>query len=182
MLRISAIILVLVTLLTSGSASERAVTYTVQALAGLAGDTPRFDKVYCHDKYAFSGEPTYFSFITLPYFPPTYDKGGRFDHNLLSASKIEIQGALAESGKVVTIDATKIEIPKELFEGSKFDLISFSLECVRMTAELHGCKDYSVVLIAPDDLKAVSEELRLKYLKHDKSKPFVSHPAEEPSM
>ena len=47
----------------TAAASEDAVTYTVQALTGLAGDSPRFEKVYCHDKYAFSGEPTSMAFI-----------------------------------------------------------------------------------------------------------------------
>jgi len=87
-------LIVCFSLLGNSFASEASVTYTIQALTGLASDTPRFVKVYCHDKYAFSGEPTAFSFITQPYIPPHYNEGGKFDHNLLSSSKIKISSTL----------------------------------------------------------------------------------------
>ena len=163
-------------------ASEHAVTYTVQALTGLAGDTPRFEKVYCHDRYAMSGEPTSMAFICAPHFPPTNSKEKMEDHNLLSAAGIKIGGTLADDGVVITLDLSNLTIPKSLYDGPKESLIMFALECIRMTAKLNRIEDYSLQVIAPDDLKESAVQLKKKFLAHDKTKRFTSHPAEEPNQ
>lgn len=70
----------------SVTAGERSVTHTAQALSVLAGDTPRFERVYCHDEFEFPGEPKAFSLICTPNRPPTNIKDKLEDHNLLSAA------------------------------------------------------------------------------------------------
>ena len=157
--------------------SEESVTYTYQALTGLAGDTPRFDLIYCHDKYGTSGEPTYFSFITIPYMPPTYDEGGHFDHNLLSASGINVSGMLTDDGVVVNLDTRKLEVAERLFSGKPSDLIRFAFECVRLTANHHRLKEFKLTITASEDFSDKAEELRQEFMSHDRSKPFVPHPA-----
>lgn len=164
------------------SAGEDAVTYTVQALTGLVGDTPRFERVYCHDIYAFSGEPTAMAFICFPHFPPTNSKQEMEDHNLLSAAKIKIDGKLTNDGVAITLDATNLSIPKTLYDGPKESLIVFALECIRMTANLNRIKDYSLKVIAPAEMNESAQRLSSKFLAHDKSKRFTSHPADEPNQ
>lgn len=170
--------------LTSGTvaASEDAVTYTVQALTGLAGDTPRFEKVYCHDIYAFSGEPTAMAFICSPHFPPTNSTQKMEDHNLLSAAGVKIGGKLTKDGVAITLDASNLSIPKSLYDGPEESLIVFALECIRMTANLNRIKNYSLEVIAPASLSESAQQLKAKFLAHDKSKRFTSHPADEPNQ
>lgn len=160
-------------------ASERAVTYTVQALAGLAGDTPRFEKVYCHDVNAFSGEPTSMTFICSPHFPPTNSKETMEDHNLLSVAGVKIHGHLNKDGVMITLDVSNLSVPGRLYAGSKESLIGFALECIRMTANLNRIENYSLNVIAPAELNESAQMLKLKFLAHDRTKPFTSHPAEE---
>jgi hypothetical protein len=162
-------------------ASEDAVTYTVQALTGLAGDTPRFERVYCHDIYAFSGEPTAMAFICSPHFPPTNAKRQMEDHNLLSAASIKIHGKLTNEGVAITLDASNLSIPKSLYDGPEESLIVFALECIRMTANLNRIKDYSLQVIAPENLDESAQQLTKKFLTHDKSQRFTNHPADEPN-
>ena len=133
----------------AASGSEDAVTYAVQALTGLAGDTPRFERVYCHDIYAFSGEPTAMAFICSPHLPPTNAKRQMEDHNLVSAAGIKIHGKLTNNGVAITLDASNLSIPKSLYDGPEESLIVFALECIRMTANLNRIKDYSLQVIAP---------------------------------
>ena len=178
---LSAVALVLL-ICSTARASEDAITYTVQALTGLAGDTPRFEKVYCHDRYAMSGEPTSIAFICSPHFPPTNSKEKMEDHNLLSAAGIKIGGELTKDGVVITLDVTNLAIPKSLYDGPKDSLIMFALECIRMTAKLNRIEDYSLKVIAPDELKEPAEQLKKKFLAHNKSKRFTSHPADEPNQ
>jgi hypothetical protein len=164
------------------TASEDAVTYSVQALTGLAGDTPRFEKVYCHDKYAFSGEPTSMSFICSPYLPPTNAKEKMEDHNLLSVAGVKIGGELTKNGVTITLDVSNLSIPKSLYDGSDESLIIFALECIRMTANLNKIENYSLNVIAPAELNESAQMLKKKFLAHDKSKRFTSHPADEPNQ
>lgn len=165
----------------SSSASDRSVTYTVQALSGLVGDTPRFDRVYCHDVFGFSGEPTAFSLICAPNIPPTNSKDKLEDHNLLSAAGIKIAATRANAGISVTLDLSSIKIPRSMYDGSEDELIAISLECIRMTAALCKIDEYSLTIKSTDKLQEVANEYRTKFLKHDRTKPFVIHPAEEPS-
>ena len=134
----------------TATAGEDAVTYTVQALSGLAGDTPRSEKLYCHDKFAFSGEPT--SVICFPHFPPTNSKDKLEDHNLLSAAGVKIGGALTKDGVTITLDASNLTTPKGLYDGPEESLIVFALECIRMTANLNRIENYSLQVIAPAGL------------------------------
>lgn len=163
-------------------AGENAVTYTVQALTGLAGDTPRFEKVYCHDIYAFSGEPTAMGFICAPHFPPTNSKQKMEDHNLLSAAGVKIGGKLTKGGVAITLDVSNLDIPKGLYDGSEGSLIAFALECIRMTANLNRIENYSLEVIAPASISETAQQLKAKFLAHDKSKRFTSHPADEPNQ
>ena len=165
----------------TAAASEDAVTYSVQALTGLAGDTPRFEKVYCHDKYAFSGEPTSMAFICSPHLPPTNSKEKMEDHNLLSLAGIKILGKLTKDGVSITLDASNLSIPKSLYGGTKESLIEFALECIRMTANLNRIENYSLEVVASAELNEEAQALRKKFLAHDKSKRFTSHPADGPS-
>lgn len=166
----------------TATGSEDAVTYTVQALTGLSGDTPRFEKVYCHDTYAFGGEPTSMSFICSPHFPPTNSQKKMEDHNLLSASGIKIGGELTNDGVIITLNASNLKIPKSLYDGSQESLIVFALECIRMTATMNRIENYSLKVIAPAELNESAQLLRKKFLAHDKSKRFTSHPADEPNQ
>ena len=166
----------------TATAGEDAVTYTVQALTGLVGDTPRFEKVYCHDIYAFSGEPTSMAFICFPYFPPTNSRKKMEDHNLLSAAGIKISGKLTNEGVVITLDASKLTIPKSLYDGTKESLIVFALECIRMTANLNRIENYSLEVVAAAGLDDAAQQLKEKFVAHDKSKRFTSHPADEPNQ
>ncbi|MBK1884801.1 hypothetical protein JIN85_20495 [Luteolibacter pohnpeiensis] len=163
-------------------ASEDAITYTVQALTGLAGDTPRFEKVYCHDRYAMSGEPTSMAFICSPHFPPTNSKEKMEDHNLLSAAGIRISGTLTNEGVVITLDASKLTIPKSLYDGTEESLIVFALECIRMTANLNRIESYSLKVVATAELDGAAQQLKEKFVVHDKSKRFAIHPADEPNQ
>ncbi len=163
------------------TAGEDAVTYTVQALAGLAGDTPRFEKVYCHDKYAFSGEPTSMTFICAPHFPPTNSEEKMEDHNLLSAAGIKIGGELAEDGVTITLDVSDLSIPRNLYDGPEESLVVFALECIRMTANLNRIENYSLKVIAPAELNRSAQQLKKKFLAHDKSERFATHPADAPN-
>ena len=165
----------------TATASEDAVTYSVQALTGLAGDTPRFEKVYCHDKYAFSGEPTSMAFICSPHLPPTNSKDKMEDHNLLSSAGVKIGGHLTKDGVTITLDASNLSIPKKLYDGPEESLIVFALECIRMTANLNRIENYSLKVIAPAELNESAQLLKKKFLAHDKSKRFTSHPADEPN-
>lgn len=165
----------------TATGSENAVTYTVQALTGLAGDTPRFEKVYCHDKYAFSGEPTSMSFICSPHSPPTNSKEKVEDHNLLSAAGIKIGGELTVDGVVITLDASNLSIPKSLYDGPEESLIMFALECIRMTANLNRIEKYSLKVVAAAEFNDAAQQLKEKFIAHDKSKRFTSHPADEPN-
>lgn len=165
----------------AATASENAVTYTVQALTGLAGDTPRFEKVYCHDKYAFSGEPTSLAFICSPHFPPTNSKEMMEDHNLLSAAGVKVGGELTKDGVTITLDASNLSLPKSLYDGPEESLIVFALECIRMTANLNRIENYSLQVIAPAKLDESAQLLKKKFLAHDPSKRFTSHPADEPN-
>ena len=163
----------------TATASEDAVTYSVQALTGLAGDTPRFEKVYCHDKYAFSGEPTSMAFICSPHIPPTNSKEKMEDHNLLSAAGVKIGGELTKDGVTITLDVSNLSIPKSLYDGSEESLIVFALECIRMTANLNRIEKYSLNLVAPEKLNESAQLIKKKFLTHDKSKRFTNHPADE---
>jgi|688.fasta_scaffold79353_1 hypothetical protein len=163
------------------TASDDAVTYTVQALTGLVGDTPRFEKVYCHDIYAFSGEPTSMAFICSPHFPPTNSKEKMEDHNLLSAAGIKIEGTLTKEGVVITLNATNLTVPKSLYDGTEESLIVYALECIRMTANLNRIKNYDLNVIAAAKLNGAAQKLKEKFVAHDKSKRFTSHPADEPN-
>lgn len=165
----------------TASAGEDAVTYSVQALTGLVGDTPRFEKVYCHDKYAFSGEPTSMAFICKPHFPPTNSKEKMEDHNLLSAAGVKIGGQLTKDGVTIILDASNLSIPKGLYDGPEESLIEFALECIRMTANLNRIDNYSVEVIAPAKLNESAQMLKNRFLAHDKAKRFTSHPADEPN-
>jgi hypothetical protein len=164
------------------TAGEDAVTYTVQALTGLVGDIPRFEKVYCHDIYAFSGEPTSMAFICSPHFPPTNSKEKMEDHNLLSAAGIRISGTLTSEGAVITLDASKLAIPKSLYDGTEESLIVFDLECIRMTANLNRIENYSLKIVATAELDGAAQQLKEKFVAHDKSKRFTIHPADEPNQ
>jgi hypothetical protein len=165
----------------TATAGEDAVTYTVQALTGLVGDTPRFEKVYCHDIHAFSGEPTSMAFICSPHYPPTNSKEKMEDHNLLSAAGVKIDGKLTNEGVVITLDASNLAIPKSLYEGTQESLIVFAFECIRMTANLNGIDNYSVNVLAAMELDDAAQRLKEKFVAHDKSKQFTSHPADEPN-
>ena len=165
----------------TATAGEDAVTYTVQALTGLVGDTPRFEKVYCHDIYAFSGEPTSMAFICSPHFPPTNSKEKMEDHNLLSAAGIKIGGKLTNEGVVITLDASNLAIPKSLYDGSEESLIVFAMECIRMTANLNRIENYSLSVVAAAELGDAAQKIKEKFVAHDKSKRFTSHPADEPN-
>ncbi len=165
----------------TATAGENAVTYSVQALTGLAGDTPRFEKVYCHDKYAFSGEPTCMAFICSPHFPPTNSKEKMEDHNLLSAAGVKIGGELNKDGVTITLNLSNLSIPKSMYDGPKESLIVFALECIRMTATLNQIENYSLNVIAPAELNESAQMLKKKFLAHDKSKRFISHPADDPN-
>ena len=166
----------------TATASEDAVTYSIQALTGLAGDTPRFEKVYCHDITVFSGEPTSMGFICSPHFPLTNSQKIMEDHNLLSAAGIKIGGSLTNDGVVITLDASNLMIPKNLYDGSEESLIVFALECIRMTANLNRIENYSLKVVASADLNGAAQKLQSKFLAHDKSKRFTSHPADEPNQ
>ena len=166
----------------TATASEDAVTYSVQALTGLAGDTPRFEKVYCHDKYAFSGEPTSMAFICSPHFPPTNAKEKMEDHNLLSVAGVKIGGELTKNGVAITLDVSNLSIPKSMYDGSEESLIMFAFECIRMTASLNKIENYSLNVIAPAHLNESAQMLKKKFHGHDKSKRFTSHPADEPNQ
>ena len=141
-------------------ASEDTVTYAVQALTGLVGDTPRFEKVYCHDIHAFSGEPTSMAFICSPHFPPTNSQEKMEDHNLLSASGIKISGKLAAAGVLITLDASNLSVPKRLYGGSEESLIVFALECIRMTANLNRIENYSVEVVTAAELNDRQDTLK----------------------
>jgi hypothetical protein len=163
----------------TATAGDDAVTYTVQALTGLVGDTPRFEKVYCHDIYAFSGEPTSMAFICSPHIPPTNSKEKMKDHNLLSAARIKIRGKLTNEGVVITLDASNLAVPKSLYDGTEESLIVFALECIRMTASLNRIENYSMEVVATAELDDAAQQLKEKFVAHDKSKRFTSHPADE---
>ena len=165
----------------SSIASERSVTYTVQALSGLAGDTPRFDRVYCHDEFGFSGEPTAFSLICAPNIPPTNSKDKLEDHNLLSAAGIKIAASRGDTGVSVTLDLSTIKIPRSLYDVPEDELIAIALECIRMTASLCKIEEYSLTIKSTDKLQDAANDYRAKFLKHDRTKPFVIHPADQPS-
>ena len=171
------------TMLIVGTATggEDAVTYSVQALTGLVGDTPRFEKVYCHDKYAFSGEPTSIAFICSPNFPPTNSKEKMEDHNLLSSAGVKISGQLTKDGVTITLVASNLSISKGLYDGPEESLIEFALECIRMTANLNRIENYSLEVIALPKLNESAQLLKKKFLAHDKLKRFTSHPADEPN-
>lgn len=164
------------------TASEDAVTYTVQALTGLVGDTPRFERVYCHDIYAFSGEPTSMAFICSPHFPPTNSKKKMEDHNLLSAAGIKIEGTLTKEGVLITLNATDLSIPKSLYDGTEESLILYALECIRMTANLNRIKEYDLNVVTAEKLNGTAQQLKDKFVAHDKSKCFTNHPADEPNQ
>ncbi len=165
----------------TANAGEESVTYSFQALTGLSGDTPRFEKVYCHDKYAFSGEPTSMAFICSPHFPPTNSKEKTEDHNLLSAAGVKIGGVLTKDGVTITLDASHLSISKRSYDGPEESLIVFALECIRMTANFNRIENYSLKVIAPAELNESAQLLKKKFLAHDKSKPFTRHPNDEPN-
>lgn len=104
------------------------------------------------------------------------------DHNLLSASGIKIGGELTNDGVIITLNASNLKIPKSLYDGSQESLIVFALECIRMTATMNRIENYSLKVIAPAELNESAQLLRKKFLAHDKSKRFTSHPADEPNQ
>ncbi len=103
------------------------------------------------------------------------------DHNLLSAAGIKIGGTLTNDGVVITLDASNLSIPKNMYDGPKESLIVFALECIRMTAKLNRIENYSIEILATAELKDASQHLKKKFLAHDKSTRFTSHPADEPN-
>jgi len=104
------------------------------------------------------------------------------DHNLLSAAGLKIGGKLTKDGVAITLDASNLSIPKSLYDGPEESLIVFALECIRMTANLNRIKNYSLEVIAPASLSESAQQLKAKFLAHDKSKRFTSHPADEPNQ
>lgn len=155
------------------------MTYAVQALTGLVGDTPRFDRVYCHDRYVMSGEPTAFSLICAPHIPPTNTKEKLTDHNLLSAAGIVIEAIRTREGMKITIDLKALKVPANLFSGTEEDLIRYAFECIRMTADLSKVKEYTIDIRASEKNQSPAEAIRANFAGHDKKKPFVLHPAEQ---
>ena len=157
---------------------EAGVTYTFQALTGLVGDTPRFERTYCHDQYSMSGEPTAFSLICAPNIPPTNSKKQLGDHNLLSASNVSIRATSTTEGVTLVVDSRNIAIPKELFEGTEEDILRIALECIRLTASLTHIQNYTLRIEVPEGIREKADRIQTDFLAHDKSKPFVHHPAE----
>lgn len=121
------------------------------------------------------------AFICLPHIPPTNSREKMEDHNLLSAAGIKIGGTLTNDGVVITLDASNLSIPKNMYDGPKESLIVFALECIRMTAKLNRIENYSIEILATAELKDASQHLKKKFLAHDKSTRFTSHPADEPN-
>lgn len=50
-----------------------------------------------------------------------------------------------------------------------------------MTANLNGIDNYSVNVLAAMELDDAAQRLKEKFVAHDKSKQFTSHPADEPN-
>ncbi|HSI61810.1 MAG TPA: hypothetical protein VLE43_01790 [Candidatus Saccharimonadia bacterium] len=171
------LIVCLVLVVGKAHAGDPTVTYTVQALTGLVGDTPRFDRVYCHDRYAMSGEPTAFPLICAPNIPPTNSSEKLDDHNLLSASGFKIEAKRFDDTVYILLDARNIRIPKTI-EQSEEELMRIGLECIRLTAHLTKLKNYSVKIEAPDRLAAKARAIAEEFKSHSKVGPFVPHPAE----
>ena len=171
-------------LVAPSAAVDPHVTYTIQALSGLVGDTPRFVKVYCHDTGL--GPDSRFSLICAPNIPPTNSKEKLTDHNVLSGCGIVIQADLAdepvaENGKfkiAVTLNLTSIKTPASIYDGTEESLIRMAFECIRLVAELDGT-EYSVEIKAKDRILPIAEKVRQSFLEHDKRKPFYHHPGKE---
>jgi hypothetical protein len=121
------------------------------------------------------------AFICSPHFPPTNSKEKMEDHNLLSAAGIKIEGTLTKEGVVITLNATNLTVPKSLYDGTEESLIVYALECIRMTANLNRIKNYDLNVIAAAKLNGAAQKLKEKFVAHDKSKRFTSHPADEPN-
>jgi hypothetical protein len=170
------LIVCLVLVVGKAHAGDPFVTYTVQALTGLVGDTPRFDRVYCHDRDT-SGEPSAFPLICAPNIPPTNSSEKLGDHNLLSASGFKIEAARAGDAVYILLDARNIRIPK-MSEQSEEELMRIGLECIRLTAHLTKLKNYSVKIEAPDRLATKARAIAEEFKSHSKVGPFVPHPAE----
>lgn len=103
------------------------------------------------------------------------------DHNLLSAAGVKIGGELNKDGVTITLNLSNLSIPKSMYDGPKESLIVFALECIRMTATLNQIENYSLNVIAPAELNESAQMLKKKFLAHDKSKRFISHPADDPN-
>ncbi|MEM7012045.1 MAG: hypothetical protein AAF585_11235 [Verrucomicrobiota bacterium] len=150
------------------------------ALSGLAGDTPRYVTVYCHNK-SYSSTASGFNFIGAPYFPPTNaDDAKHEDHNLISAAKIKVSGDYNKDGVSVVIDASKLEIPNALYGGERnVGLVEICLECVRMVAQKVDRKITDLKIIAPDGLDNELEAMKKRFLDSDMTKRFSHHPGDD---
>lgn len=159
--------------------SERTVTYTVMALSGLAGDTPRYVTVYCHNN-GYSSAATGFNFIGAPYFPPTNAEDAKDDHNLISASKIKVDGRFEKSGILISIDASELVISETHYGGErKGGLVEICLECVRLLIQKNRIDDFKLTIKAPAGLEDEIEAMRQKFLDSDLTKPFSHHPGDD---
>ena len=155
----------------AGFAGETCVTYTYQVLSGLGDGGARVEKVYCADHYALSGEPTAFQLIAAPNYPPTNSPTPISDVNLASAAGIKVEISSNKTPLEVTINATKIALPKRFDMDSK-ELLRAVLESVRRTAVLLEIKDYHINLKSSADLEEQGAKLLKSFRKHPKSKPY----------
>ncbi len=152
-------------------AGETAVTYTYQVLCGLGAGSARIEKVYCVDQYAQSGMPTAFQLIAAPNKPPTNAPTPIEDINLVSASGLKVDIVEKDKRTKISIDATKLALPKR-FDLAQDELLKALLECIRRTAALHEIKGYEVTIRPSGDMKIQAETLLEAFRSHSKSKPF----------
>lgn len=170
--------IVTASLIGSLHAWEPVVNYAVQALTGLAGDTPRFDRVYCHDS-RFLGRESAFSLICAPNIPPTNGDEKLEDHNLLSTAGVKITASLDKHDVMnIVLDITSLRLSTPLYEGPAEDLVGYALECIRLTAKISSVSTYAVEIRCSKDHEALAAKLGKDFKTHDKEKPFVRHPAE----
>lgn len=167
----------------SGWAADPFVNYSVQALSGLLGDSPRFVPVYCHD-VGLQGASE-FELICAPNIPPTNSERKLQDHNILSKAGIRIRADYSENKPekkglriaiVLDLRALK-EAGREEFER----LVQTTLECVRLTAAMRDSEVEISVLAEAGERRKSAEGIVSAFQQHDPKKPFVTHHGREPS-
>ena len=157
-------------------AGESGVAYTYQALSGLGSAEIHLERVYCHDHFSMSGEPTAFALICAPNIPPTNSKEKLNDHNLLSASGLQMHATrVGDHAVAVVMDAQRIQVPIA-FGNPEEEVVRYGLECIRLTAMFTRVAKYTVKIEAPDRLTSKVQAMLEQFEKHDKTKPFASHP------